>query len=47
MLNQNEHLRNLNSNKGWVIKIVDSGQEIEYNQKEQPIKKNFEGFKFT
>ena len=27
--------------------IVDSGQEIEYNQKEQPVKKNFEGFKFT
>jgi len=27
--------------------IVDSGQEIEYNQKELPVKKNFEGFKFT
>ena len=31
--------------KGWTIKILDSGQEEEYNYSDKP-KKSFEGFKF-
>ena len=33
--------------KGWTIKILDSGQEDEYNNDEdKKPKKSFEGFKF-
>jgi len=33
--------------KGWTIKILDSGQEDEYNDNEdKKLKKSFEGFKF-
>jgi len=32
--------------KGWSIKILDSGQEEEYNDEDKKPKKSFEGFKF-
>jgi group I intron endonuclease len=33
--------------KGWIIKILDSGKEEEYNNEENKPKKSFEGFKFS